>query len=174
MSVMMFMISLVAKQIHFSTNVGVKMILDLMESRSCNPPASKTNKAKSKNLIKLQFVKSSVDVISISKILNNKNVRKNLPTQLNKTEQISTVYTLNKTIRSKIFNHQEFIKTVDTKDILDNIKKLPCNCTTSPFTDPNHGHIVTGDIHIVQNNKLRKLLCKCPKYRKPVSIYFSN
>ena len=57
MSVMMFMISLVAKQIHFSTNVGVKMILDLMESRSCNPPASKTNKAKSKNLIKLQFVK---------------------------------------------------------------------------------------------------------------------
>ena len=59
-------------------------------------------------------------------------------------------------------------------DILDNMNNLPCNCTTSPFTDPNHRHIVTGDIRIVQNNKLRKLLCKGPKYREPVSINFSN
>ena len=51
---------------------------------------------------------------------------------------------------------------------------LPCNCTTSPFTDPNHGHIVSGDIRIVQNNKLRKLLCKGPKYKEPVSINLSN
>ena len=51
---------------------------------------------------------------------------------------------------------------------------MPCNCTTSPFTDPNHGHIVTGDIRIVQNSKLRKLLCKGPKCREPVSINVSN
>ena len=62
-------------------------------------------------------------------------------------EKISTVYTLTKTI----LNHEKFIKTLDTKDILDNMNKLPCNCTISPFTDPNHEHIVTGDIRIVQN-----------------------
>ena len=103
-----------------------------------------------------------------------KNVKKNLPTQFNKTEQISTVYILTKTIQSKIFNHKEFIETLDTKDILDNMSSLSCNCTTSPFTDTNHGHIVTGDIRIVQDNKLRKLLCKGPKYREPVSVNFSN
>ena len=92
-----------------------------------------------------------------------KNVKKNLSTQLNKTEQISTVYTLTKTIRSKIFNHKEFMKTLDTKDILDNMNNLACNCITSPLTDPNHRHIVTGDIRIVQSSKLRKLLCKGPK-----------
>ena len=54
------------------------------------------------------------------------------------------------------------------------MNNLSCNCTTSPFTDTNHGHIVSGDIRIVQNNKLRKLLCKGPKYREPVSINFSN
>ena len=113
-------------------------------------------------------------MINISKIINDKNVKKSLPTQFNKTEQISTVYTLTKTIRSKIFNHKEFIKTLDTKDILDNMNNLPCNCTISPFTDAKHGHIVSGDIHIVQNNKLRKLLCEGPKYREPVSINFSN
>ena len=54
------------------------------------------------------------------------------------------------------------------------MNNLPCNCTTLPFTDANHGHIVSGDIRIVQNSKLRKLLCKGPKYREPVSINFSN
>ena len=54
------------------------------------------------------------------------------------------------------------------------MNNLHCNCTTSSFTDANHGHIVSGDIRIVQNNKLRKLLCKGPKYREPVSINFSN
>ena len=77
-------------------------------------------------------------------------------------------------MRSKIVNHKEFIKTLDTKDILDSMNNLPCNYTTSPFTDPNHGYIVSGYIRIVQNNKLRTLLCKGPKYREPVSINFSN
>ena len=113
-------------------------------------------------------------MINISKTTNDKNVKKSLPTQFNKTEQISTVYTLTKTIRSKIFKHKEFIKTIDTKDILGNMNNLPCNGTTSSFTGPNHGHIVTGDINILQNSKLRKLLCKRPKYREPVSNNFSN
>ena len=43
-----------------------------------------------------------------------------------------------------------------------------------PNTDLIHGHIVTGDIRIIQNNKLSKLQCKGPKYRKPVSINFLN
>ena len=93
-----------------------------------------------------------MNIISISKIINDKiindkNVKKNLLTKFNKTEQISTAYTLTKTTRSKIFNHKELIKTLGTKDILDNMNNLPCNCTISPFTDPNHGHIVTGDIN---------------------------
>ena len=67
-----------------------------------------------------------------------------------------------------------YVKTLDTKDILENMNNLPCNCTTSSFTDANHGHIVSADIRIVQNNKLRKLLCKGPKYSEPVSINFSK
>ena len=102
-------------------------------------------------------------------------MKKNLATQFKKAEQISTVYTLTETIRSKIFKHKEFIKMLDTKDILDNRYNLPCaNCKSSPFSDPNHGHILTGDTRIVQINKLTKLLHKGPKFREPVSINFSN
>ena len=66
------------------------------------------------------------------------------------------------------------MKALHTKDIFDNMNNVSCNCKTSPFTNLNHGHIVTGDTRIVQNNRLRKLQCKGPKYREPVSINFSN
>ena len=72
------------------------MTLDLMECKIYNPLASKTTKTKPKHLIKLHFVNKSMDMINISKMINDRNVKKNLSTQFNKTEQISTVYTLTK------------------------------------------------------------------------------
>ena len=54
------------------------------------------------------------------------------------------------------------------------MNNLPCNWAASSFTDPNRGHIPNGGMRIVQNNKLRKLLCKGPKYRDIVFINFSN
>ena len=77
-------------------------------------------------------------------------MKRNLLTQFNKTEQISAVYILTKTIQSKLFNHKGFIRVLDTSAVLDNMNNLPCNCTTSPFTYPNHGHIVTGDITLTE------------------------
>ena len=62
---------------------------DLIQPRIYNPPASKTNLKKKKKKIN-----------KISKIINDKNVKKNVPTQFNKTEQISTVYTLSRTIKN--------------------------------------------------------------------------
>ena len=59
-----------------------------------------------------------MDMIN-SKIINHKNVKKNLPAIFNETEQISAVYTLTKTIRSKIFNHNEFVKTLDTNSLVE-------------------------------------------------------
>ena len=134
----------------FPNQQWYEITLDLIESRIYNPPTSKTTKSKPKNLIKVHFVNKGMGMINISKMINDKNVEKKLPTQFNKRQQISTVYKLTKIIRSKIFNHKEFIKTLDPKDTLDTINNLPCNCTTSPFADPNHGHIVTGDMLIVQ------------------------
>ena len=84
---MMFMISLVAKQIHFPINKWYKMTLDLIESRICNAPTSKTTKTKPKNLIKLHFVRKGIDMINIAKIINDKKRKEKL---LYTTEQNRT------------------------------------------------------------------------------------
>ena len=86
--------------------------MDLIESTIFNPPASKIDKIKPKYLIKLHFVNKGMDMINISKIINDKNGKKNLPTQFNKTEQISRVYTLTKRTKSKIFNHKKVYKNM--------------------------------------------------------------
>ena len=117
----------------FPNQQWYEMTLDLIESRIYNPPASKTSTTKPKDLIKLHFVNKGMDTISITKIKNEKNVKKNLPTQFNKTEQITAVHTLTKTIQSKIFNHKVFIKTLDTEDILGNM--------TTCFLTAQHHHL---------------------------------
>ena len=65
------------------------MTLVLIESRIYILPASKTNKIKAKKLIKLHFVNKGIDMINISKIINDKIVKKNLhnSTKQNKFSQ---------------------------------------------------------------------------------------
>ena len=51
---------------------------------------------------------------------------------------------------------------------------FPCSCSESSFCDPHHGHIVTGDLRIIENAKLRKLLTKGPNYRENKTINYSK
>ena len=48
------------------------------------------------------------------------------------------------------------------------------DCRTSSFCDPHHKHIITGDLKIIENKKLRKLLTKNLNYRKRKSINFTK
>ena len=55
------------------------------------------------------------------------------------------------------------------------IRDLPkCDCQNSQFCDPYHKHIVTGDLRVVTNDKLRQLLGKGPNYREARTINFSK
>ena len=40
--------------------------------------------------------------------------------------------------------------------------------------DPEHGHILTGDIQILYNNKFKKLVTDDPKYKGPSTICWYN
>ena len=82
------------------------------------------------------------------------------------------VYSLEQSIRFKIFNYHQFVKDLDLNEFIKDLKSINCSCShfISEFTDKDHGHIITGDLRIVQNNKLWKLLTKGPKYREPVEV----
>ena len=51
---------------------------------------------------------------------------------------------------------------------------LPCNCHKSPFVNKDRGHILTGDLRIIKNNRWRRITCKVPKYCENKNINFSE
>ena len=77
-------------------------------------------------------------------------------------------YRYTKTISSSIFNH---IKTISEFE-LDKFtaKEYVCDCQNSPFVSNYHGHVITGNLEIISNLALRKLISKGPKFREQNKI----
>ena len=40
-------------------------------------------------------------------------------------------------------------------------------CKESKFSYELHGHVITGDLRVIENAKLRELVAKGPKYKEP-------
>ena len=49
-----------------------------------------------------------------------------------------------------------------------------CQCNTSKFCYEPHGHVITGDLMVIGNVKLRELVAKGPKYREPNKINWKS
>ena len=49
-----------------------------------------------------------------------------------------------------------------------------CQCNTSKFCYEPHGHVITGDLMVIENVKLRELVAKGPKYREPNKINWQS
>ena len=78
------------------------------------------------------------------------------------------MYQLTDPIRSKLFNYKEFVQSIDVDAFLADDSILPCDCEHSPFVDSDHGHVMSGDLNIISDTKLKTLLAKGPKYREPL------
>ena len=76
-------------------------------------------------------------------------------------------YSYTRSVATKIFNYKASLQQFDFQGLSQDLP--PCNCSDSQFLYAQCGHIVTGDLNIVRNVKLRDLLSKGPKYREPVS-----
>ena len=51
-----------------------------------------------------------------------------------------------------------------------NVYTPVCSCNSSKFCYQPAGHVITGDLDIVENKTLRELLSTGPKFREPISF----
>ena len=147
-------------------------ILDMIKTKIYKPPIEKPKKKPPTNILKVFFHNKAIEMINLPHVLHSSNLEKSFPKEAGPYLVPTVVHKLGTTIQSSIFNYSKFVETVDLDSFLNNENSLPCNCENSPFADSHHGHIVTGDLRLVTNAKLRKLLVKGPKYREPVTINF--
>ena len=70
-------------------------------------------------------------MINLLSILNNPDVISSIPSAMTYFEPPTVVYTLNKSISSKIFNFNKFIASLDVPAFLKDGSILPCSCPSS-------------------------------------------
>lgn len=95
-------------------------------------------------------------MISLLSIFNRANVKSSLISNEFYFVTPIVTYDLTAPIRSKIFNFNNLVLDVDL--FLANPTIFPCDCEKSIFVGKDHGHILTRDLRIMRNNKLRKII----------------
>ena len=78
---------------------------------------------------------------------------------------IRLVYKFGKTIGSKILNYNEVLRSVGVVSYND-ITQMSCDCHSSPLKNDNFGHVITGNLDIIEDEKLRELCSYGAKFRE--------
>ena len=77
-------------------------------------------------------------------------------------------YKYQKPIRKFIFNYNQVTADPNVNETIPE----SCDCDQSEYKYYPAGHIITGDLSIIKDKELRKLLYKGPKFRIPSKIDF--
>ena len=107
------------------------------------------------------FINRNINTIPLNKILNSKKMKSLYPSDMK--PKIKTSYKYQDPIRRKVLNYSRTVKDYHGEE-------LSCTCVNNKYKDPQLGHVVTGDISIVKNRKLRNLLNKGLNYREPENL----
>ena len=68
-------------------------------------------------------------------------------------------------VARKLFNFPPALSNLNVSEYFSNPQT--CQCKESKFCYEPHGHVITGDVRVIENAKLRELVAKGPKYREP-------
>ena len=157
---------LLSSPIDFPFSQWYSIALDIIDCRVYTPPPPKKKRPPLKNVLHVDFCNKGVELVNLSSILHEKSVLETIPSIINTFSPPTIVYSLEPAIGSKIFNFNQFVSNLDVEAFISDPSSLPCDCGDSEFKDGHHGHIISGDLRIVRDNKLRKLFTKGPKYRE--------
>ena len=122
-----------------------------------------------RHFFKIKFCNKGIDLINLPNIFKNKNVINKLPMYFKNKEPPLICYKYKKPVRNIVFNYNNVVsdEQVEFKG------PAVCTCTTSKYCYDKVDHIITGNLEIVKNNKLRNILKKGPKYRLHSDIDFN-
>ena len=144
------------------------VVLDICNHRLFKQVTTFAEPEEATHFLPLQFANKGLDAINLANILHHKSVKEKIPANFKDKSVPKISYTYTTPIAPRIFNYKKVLQDLE----IDDFKAKPpdCSCANSPFKYGPSGHIITGDLNIVQNKSLRDVLSKGPKYREPRSI----
>ena len=108
-----------------------------------------------------------MDFIDLPSIFRDKSVQSSIPNFFKNYELPIICYKYNKPIRGAIFNFNKLASDLD-------IETCHPDCKFSKYVYPAAGHVMTGNLRIISDSRIRSIIAKSPKYRFPVHIDFQK
>ncbi|MCP4585891.1 GIY-YIG nuclease family protein, partial [Pseudoalteromonas sp.] len=115
----------------------------------------------------MKFSSSVIDDLKINSIFKMSQVKRVNPVPVTSRRRVEVVFTYERPFSTLVFNYSKELRRISDSSMLGNMLNRPCNCQGSAFLYAPFGHIVTGNLNMVQNNDLRLILAKGSKYRMP-------
>lgn len=115
--------------------------------------------------LRIQFTHKIIEDLNLERIINSKSFKILYPVDIKDFKPCIT-YTYTKTVKRTIFNYTDTFINLDVDTFLDSINSVTCNCSSSPYKDKNHGHVITGDLTLIENIDLRNIIKLGPSHRE--------
>ena len=112
------------------------------------------------------FHDKGMDMVDLPRVLNSKKVGAAIPNYLKGPPPIVS-YTYTRTIGGKIFNNRRIVEELDVEN---GAEGMQCSCSSSEYKYDLCGHVLTGDLSIIRDVKLRNLVRKGPVFREQNNI----
>ena len=104
------------------------------------------------------FHNKGIDKVKLTNILHNKLVRSKIPIYIQQEDPPLVSYKYTTSISRGVFNYNQTLRNINRDDYHN--ASSSCDCQSSTFRYEPHGHVITGDLRIVRNRELRRLLEK--------------
>jgi hypothetical protein len=148
------------------------IICDVASFRLFKPVRSESLHDNNRKIFHIPFASKGIDAINISNILDRKEVVKEIPPYLTNQSVPIVPYSYTNSIGRIIFNYKETLQDINIEEYLKN--PLTCDCSHSPFQYNPSGHVITGDLNIIQHESLRKVTSHGPKFRETQHINWKH
>ncbi|MCP4653358.1 MAG: GIY-YIG nuclease family protein [Candidatus Omnitrophica bacterium] len=115
----------------------------------------------------IPFLCPAMDSLCLKSLFMATSVKKLSPLLRKDQRKIQIVFNYSEPFSRKVFNYNKALRDTDTLVKLKRILCTSCSCENSRFVYSPAGHIITGNLAIVENKLLRNILRKGTKYRLP-------
>ena len=133
----------------------IAIILDIANFRLFRAVRSDVPAENPKHFMKIKFLNKAVDAINLPALLRSTSVTNKIPVYFRDKEPPIVSYEYTSTVASKLFNFSPALSNLNVSEYFSNPQT--CQCKESKFCYEPHGHVITGDLRVIENAKLREL-----------------
>ena len=101
--------------------------------------------------MKIKVLHKGIDAINLPQLLRSLSVVDKIPAYFKDKEPPIISYQYTNTVDSKPFNFSSTFSNLDIANYLSNPQH--CQCNTSKFCYKPRGHVITGDLIVMENVK---------------------